>query len=189
MDAKGLIRAALVITVLSVILLGGVYPLAVWGVARVAFSSNAEGSLVQRNGETVGSSLIGQRFTSDKYFHGRPSAAGKDGYDATASSGSNLGPTSKALADRISADRLTLSASDGANPPGDLLTTSASGLDPHISVAAARYQVPRIARARHLDASAMEALIATHTEGRTLGFLGEPRVNVLLLNLELDALH
>ena len=189
MDAKGIVRAALVLTVLTVILLGGLYPLAVWGIGHVVFSSQSEGSLITKNGETIGSSLIGQHFASDKYFHGRPSAAGKDGYDATSSSGSNLGPTSKALADRVAADRLTLAASDGKDPPVDLLTTSGSGLDPHISIAAAHYQVPRVARARHLDAARIEELISRHTEGRTLGLLGEPRINVLELNLDLDSLH
>jgi K+-transporting ATPase ATPase C chain len=186
----GTLRAALVLTALTVILLGGVYPLAVWGIGHAAFASRSEGSLVYRGNTVVGSSLIGQRFTSDKYFHGRPSAAGKDGYDAAASGGSNLGPTSKALADRVSADRLSLLGTDGPNPPNDLLTTSASGLDPHISPEAARYQIPRVLRARpDVDRAALEGLIARHTEQRTLGLLGEQRVNVLALNFELDSLH
>jgi K+-transporting ATPase ATPase C chain len=173
-----MIRAALVWTGLSVLLLGFAYPGIVTGIAQVAFPQKSAGSLVEREGKVVGSSLIGQAWTSEKYFHGRPSAAGKDGYDATASSGSNLGPTSKALAERIHA------MEPGA--PLDLLTTSGSGLDPHISPEAARWQIPRIARARNLDPQKLEALIAAHTEGRTFGLFGEPRVNVLLLNLELD---
>jgi K+-transporting ATPase ATPase C chain len=182
----GNLRPALVWTALTVGLLGLVYPAVVTAVAKVAFPRQANGSLVEKDGRVVGSELIGQAWKSERYFHGRPSAAGKDGYDAANSSGSNLGPTSKALAERVHADQAALQKLDGDAPPLDLLTTSGSGLDPHISPAAARYQIPRIARARNLPPSELEALVARYTEGRTLGLFGEPRVNVLRLNLALD---
>jgi potassium-transporting ATPase KdpC subunit len=169
-----MIRPALVWTALSILLLGFVYPGVVTGIAHLAFPSQAGGSLVEKDGHIVGSSLIGQAWKSDKYFHGRPSASN---YDATASGGSNLGPTSKALAERIHAQ---------GQMPVDLLTASGSGLDPHISPEAARWQIGRVARARGIDPRRLENLISAHIEGRTFGLFGEPRVNVLLLNLELD---
>ena len=183
---NGNLRPALVITALTVVLLGVVYPGVVTAIAKVAFPRQANGSLVEKDGKVIGSEIIGQSWKSEKYFHGRPSAAGKDEYDAANSSGSNLGPTSKALAERMATDKAALQKSDGENPPLDLLTTSGSGLDPHISPEGARYQVARVAKARGLPTEKVEALVDARIEGRTLGLLGEPRVNVLLLNLDLD---
>jgi potassium-transporting ATPase KdpC subunit len=180
-----MIRPALVWTALSIVLLGFVYPGVVTGIAKIAFPRQANGSLVEQNGNLIGSELIGQSWTSEKYFHGRPSAAK---YDATASTGSNLGPTSKALADRLQADGAALAKLDGEHAPLDLLTASGSGLDPHISPEAARYQIARIARARGVDPQKLEALVAARVEGRSFGLFGEPRVNVLDVNLALDAL-
>ena len=178
------LRPALVMVTLFTLLTGLAYPLAMTGLGQVLFPAQANGSAIVRDGEVVGSGLIGQAFASDRYFWGRPSAAGQ-GYDGRASSGSNLGPTSQALADRITAEaaRYGVPASD---IPPELLTASASGLDPHISPRAALFQAERVATARTLPLLEVQALIAQYTEQRTLGFLGEPRVNVLSLNLALD---
>jgi potassium-transporting ATPase KdpC subunit len=183
---KDLITSALMIIVFT-ISLGVIYPLAVWGIGQTLFPQQANGSLIKdANGEVIGSELIGQNFTSPGYFHGRPSAAG-NGYDAGASSGSNLGPTSEKLITRVETDAETIQAGNpGAPVPADLITTSASGLDPHISPAAAEFQVPRVAKARGIDEKGLREIVARYTEGRQFGVLGEARVNVLLLNLELD---
>jgi potassium-transporting ATPase KdpC subunit len=183
------LRIALIMTIATTILFGVIYPLAVTGLAQILFPSKANGSLVVSGGKTIGSQLLGQSFSSPGYFHSRPSAAG-DGYDAGASSGSNLGPTNHQLLDRVKADVEKLHAENPGTPiPADLVTSSASGLDPDISPAAADFQVTRIARARHLSEVAVRGLIQQHTQQRTFGFLGEPRVNVLQLNLALDTGH
>jgi potassium-transporting ATPase KdpC subunit len=181
---------AIALLILLTVITGVIYPIVVTVVAQVAFPSQANGSFVlTADGRTIGSSLIGQAFSDAKYFQGRPSAAGKDGYDASGSAGSNLGPTSQALIDRISADVDRLRAANGGGPvPVDLVTTSASGLDPDISPAAAEYQVARVAGARGMSEADVRAAVARHTEQPLLGFLGEARVNVLLLNLDLDGL-
>lgn len=181
---------AFALLVALTVLTGVIYPAIVTAVAQVAFPSQANGSfVVAADGHAVGSSLIGQAFDQPQYFWGRLSAAGKDGYDASGSAGSNLGPTSQALIDRITADVDRVRAGNGGGPvPVDLVTTSASGLDPDISPAAAEYQVARVASARGTSVEAIRAAVARHTEQPLLGFLGEPRVNVLLLNLDLDGL-
>jgi K+-transporting ATPase ATPase C chain len=186
---KNLITAILM-TIVTTVLFGLIYPLAVTGLAQVIFPSQANGSLIRSgDGTVIGSSLIGQPFSSPGYFRSRPSAAG-NGYDAGASSGSNLGPTNKKLIDRVKADVETLQAENPGKPvPIDLVTTSGSGLDPHISPAAAEFQVPRIARERQITEEVLRQVIARHTLGRQFGFLGEPTVNVLELNLELNQLY
>ena len=182
------LRPAVILTVLLTILTCVVYPLVVMGIGQVALPHQANGSLVVDRGVVTGSELIGQGFASDRYFNSRPSAAGK-GYDASASSGSNMGPTSKALADRITGD-VALRRSQGvAGPvPADLVTASASGLDPHLSPAAVLVQIPRIAKARNLADNDLRTLVERNTQHPLLGFIGEDRVNLLALNRQLDAL-
>ena len=177
---------ALLYTVVTTVLFGLVYPYVVTGFAQVLFKDKANGQLIYQNGQLVGSRIIGQPFSAAGYFHSRPSAAG-NGYDAANSGGSNFAPTNKKLIDRVAGDVATAQVDHpGANVPIDLVTASGSGLDPHITQAAAEFQVARVAHERHLSEEAVRRLVAQHTEGRQLGFLGEPRVNVLLLNLDLD---
>jgi len=187
-DIKSALRPALVLTVLFALLLGIAYPLALTAIGQTIFPNQANGSLIRdAKGNVVGSSLIAQAFTGDTYFHPRPSAAGK-GYEANNSYGSNLGPTSQALHDRVQADVATRQQEAPGKPvPADLVTTSASGLDPHISPEAAFYQVARVAKARGWPEARVHAAVEKAVEHPWLGFLGEPRVNVLLLNRQLDA--
>jgi K+-transporting ATPase ATPase C chain len=175
-------------TVVLTVLLGIIYPLAVTGLAQVVFPAKAGGSLIERDGKVIGSRLIGQPFTGQGYFHSRPSAAGT-GYDATASGGTNLGPTSQELMDTVRTAADSLRKENPSAPiPVDLVTSSASGLDPHITPAAAEFQIPRVARERGLNENDVRSLVSERTEGRQFGLLGEPRVTVLELNLALDKL-
>jgi len=183
--ARNLVTAALM-TVVTTVILGIIYPLAITGIAQVAFPDTANGQLIERDGTVIGSRIIGQGFSSPGYFRSRPSAAGS-GYDAANSAGTQLGPTNKKLIDAVTAN---VAAARKENPnapvPVDLVTASASGLDPHISVAAAEFQVPRVARERGIPETGLRRLVVANTAGRTLGFFGEARVNVLELNLALD---
>jgi K+-transporting ATPase ATPase C chain len=186
---KDNLRIAIIFTLVTTLIFGVLYPLVVTGFAQLFFPSQANGELIVKNGQAIGSRLIGQPFSSDKYFHPRPSAAG-NGYDPVAPSGgaSNLAPTNKALLDRVNSDVQKLRVENPSAPiPVDLVTTSGSGLDPDISPAAAEFQIPRVARVRGISEQALRAFVDKHTTGRQFGFLGEPRVNVLELNLELDS--
>jgi potassium-transporting ATPase KdpC subunit len=184
------ILTAILMTLVTTLLLGIIYPLAVTGLAQLFFPKQANGSLLRSNGRIVGSSLIGQPYTAPGYFHSRPSAAGPAGYDANGSTGSNLAPTNKALLDRVSASVQDLRKENPNAPiPVDLATESGSGLDPEISPASAEFQIPRVAQERGISEAEVRSFVARSTRGRQLGFLGEPRVNVLELNLDLDQRH
>jgi potassium-transporting ATPase KdpC subunit len=183
------LRTALLMTLVTTVIFGVIYPLGVTGLAQLLFPARANGSLIQINGQLVGSALLGQSFTAPQYFHSRPSGAGA-GYDASQSGGTNLGPTNHQLLDRVKGDVDKLHAENpGSAIPVDLVTASGSGLDPEISIAAAQFQMVRVARARGMSKAEVGALVSKHTLGRQFGFLGEPRVRVLELNLELDAKH
>ncbi len=187
-----IVRPAVSLLLVMTALTGIVYPLVITGIARVVFPDQAAGSLVIRDGKPIGSALIGQNFSDPKYFWGRPSATAPMPYNASASSGSNLGPLNPALINNVKANASALRDADPGNSqpiPVDLVTASASGLDPDISVAGAHYQAARVARARHLTTDQVEAVIGVHARGRLLGFIGEPRINVLELNLALDSLR
>jgi K+-transporting ATPase ATPase C chain len=187
-DILSSFRPAIVMTILFALLLGIAYPLALTGIGQAIFPHQANGSLIEEKGKVIGSELLAQGFTADRYFHPRPSAAGK-GYDPLASSGSNLGPASQALHDRIAGDVKTLNASvPGSSVPLDLVTASASGLDPDITPEAAFYQIRRVAKARGMSPAALDVIVTNDTKGPLFGFLGEKRVNVLLLNRQLDAM-
>lgn len=186
-DLKTALRPALVLTALFALLLGLAYPALITGVAQLVFPYQANGSLIREGDRVIGSELLGQKFTGETYFRGRPSAAGADGYDASASAGSNLGPTSQVLVDRVKADVAATQTSPGQSVPSDLVTASASGLDPHISPEAALLQVDRVAAARGLKRRTVESLVRRHIETPMFGFLGENRINVLTLNRALDA--
>jgi len=184
---KNLVTAILM-TIVTTVLLGLIYPLVVTGIAQVIFPNKANGQLIERDGQIIGSRVIGQPFTSPGYFRSRPSAAGANGYDAAGSAGTNYGPTNKKLIDRVKADTEKLKAENPGKPvPVDMVTTSGSGLDPHISPAAAEFQIPRVAKERGMSEGEVRRVVAEFTEGRQFGFLGEPRVNVLALNLALDS--
>ncbi|HVZ59304.1 MAG TPA: potassium-transporting ATPase subunit KdpC [Terriglobales bacterium] len=177
---------SILMTIATTVLLGIIYPLVVTGIAQVAFPDKANGQLIKKDGKLIGSRIIGQGFSGPGYFHSRPSAAGA-GYDAANSAGSNLGPTNQKLIDRVKQDTARLQAENPGKPvPIDLVTTSASGFDPHISPAGAEFQLPRVARERETTVEELQGIVLKHTEGRQFGFLGEPRVNLLELNIELD---